>query len=82
MNVVDAFAFWAQRNNYLAANQALAADPYYYGFESPIGEWYILKETTAASITTYTYAKGSSGYAANWTDRTNLTYAAASTTFA
>ena len=80
-NVVDSIAFWAARENYLAVNQDAAA-PAYYGFESPNGEWYIMKEAISGDVTTYSYTKGASSYAANWTDRASLTYAAPSTTFA
>lgn len=43
----------------------------YYGYADSEGAWYIMKETTATGDQAYRYAKGSSGYAAAWTDRAN-----------
>lgn len=44
----------------------------YYGFMDKDGNWYILKNDTVAS--TYRYTRGTSSYAANWTNRATLTY--------
>jgi hypothetical protein len=50
------------------------ASPNYYGFVSKNGAWYILKETVLAGADTYRYAKGSSDYTTNWTNRASLSY--------
>ena len=42
----------------------------YYGYIAIDGNWYILKEAS----NTYRYAKGSSTYSTNWTNRVGLTY--------
>ena len=47
-----------------------AGTPAYYGFVKKTGAWYILKNTSGAFL----YAKGASGYSANWTGRAALTY--------
>lgn len=48
------------------------SSPSYYGFVNKDGGWFIQKEddTTGA----YRYTKGSSGYSANWSNRSSLTY--------
>lgn len=50
------------------------ASPNYYGYTRKDGYWYILKETISAGNDTYRYAKGTSGYTTNWTNRVSLTY--------
>lgn len=40
--------------------------PAYYGFVNKLGAWYIMKEAADGS---YTYVRGSSGFAAEWTTR-------------
>lgn len=44
----------------------------YLGFTQKDGQWYILKINEAAG--TFRYARGSSNYSTNWTNRTSLTY--------
>lgn len=43
----------------------------YYGYINKDGEWFVRKETASGA---YRYAKGSSDFATNWTNRTSLTY--------
>lgn len=42
----------------------------YYGFVNKDGGWFILKDSNGI----YRYAKGSSSFSTNWTDRASLTY--------
>jgi hypothetical protein len=42
----------------------------YYGFVNKDGAWFILKDSNGI----YRYAKGSSSFSTNWTDRASLTY--------
>ena len=49
-------------------------DPYYFGFINNEGQWYIMKQSTSGSVTSYRYCKGSSGYATAWTNRATQTY--------
>lgn len=44
----------------------------YYGFLTKEGHWYIMQNNTSAN--TYRYAKGSSLYSTNWTNRASLSY--------
>ena len=57
---------------YQISDQDNTGNPSYFGFASPTGSWYIMKQDTAAN--TYRYASGSTGYATNWTNRASLTY--------
>lgn len=50
------------------------ASPNYYGFLDKNGNWYIIKETVSAGADTYRYAKGSTNYTTNWTNRASLSY--------
>jgi len=45
--------------------------PAYYGFLDKRSNWYIMQEDSAGG---YRYAKGSSGFSTNWTNRATLTY--------
>lgn len=45
----------------------------YYGYIDSSGNWYIRKEDWTAG--TVRFAKGTSGYSANWTSRALLSYA-------
>lgn len=47
------------------------SSPAYYGFVDAGGAWYILKEDSAGA---YRYAKGSSSFSTNWTNRASLFY--------
>jgi hypothetical protein len=47
------------------------SSPAYYGFVNKDGSWFIQKEGTSGD---YRYAKGSSSYSSNWTNRSSLTY--------
>lgn len=49
-----------------------AGDPSYYGYVDKDANWYIMQENVAAK--TYRYAKGTTGYPANWTGRAALVY--------
>ncbi len=42
----------------------------YYGFVNKDGAWFVLKD----SDSTYRYAKGTSSFSTNWSDRASLTY--------
>jgi hypothetical protein len=55
---------------YKAADLDDDAEPNYYGFVEPGGNWYILKEESK----TYRYCKGSSGYSTAWTNRASQSY--------
>ena len=46
----------------------------YYGYIDAEGRWYIMKETTSGTVTSYRFIKGTSDYATNWTGRAGLTY--------
>jgi hypothetical protein len=48
-----------------------ASSPAYYGFVDKNGAWFIMREDSSGG---YRYAKGSSNFAANWANRTSLTY--------
>lgn len=45
--------------------------PAYFGFINKDGGWYVMKENPQ---NTFTYAKGASDYATNWSGRAGLTY--------
>lgn len=51
-----------------------ASEPAYYGYVNSRGGWYILKAVTSGNVTTYSTARGGSGFSTNWTNRANLTY--------
>jgi hypothetical protein len=55
-----------------------AADPAYYGYVDQVGNWYIMRMTTAGEVR---YAKGASGYAAAWTARAGQSYGLFNATF-
>ena len=55
-----------------------AAYPAYYGFLNKDGAWYILQENPQ---NTFLYSAGSANYAANWTNRSSLTYSTYDVTF-
>ena len=46
----------------------------YYGFLNRLGEWYIMEQTISGTTFSYRFAKGSSAYTTNWTNRESLTY--------
>lgn len=48
-----------------------SSTPIYYGYVNKDGAWFIIKE---GSDGTYRYAKGSSGFSTNWTNRSSLSY--------
>lgn len=70
----------ADLGNYKAANMDTST-PAYYGFVDKDGNWYIMKEATSGSVKTYTYCKGTSGYATAWTNRATQTYDTYDNTF-
>lgn len=47
------------------------SSPAFYGFLRKDGAWFIMKEGTSGD---YRYAKGSSNFSTNWTNRSSLTY--------
>lgn len=47
----------------------------YFGYVAAEGRWYIMKENLSNSnLPIFTYASGTSGYAAAWTSREALVY--------
>lgn len=48
-----------------------SSDPKYYGFTRPDASWVIMKITLGVTVR---YARGSTGYTTNWTDRATITY--------
>ncbi len=73
------FAFLLQ--GYQASDKdvdSVDADVNYYGYVNKFGAWYIMKEDLSvggdADLNSWRYAKGSSGYSANWANREGLTY--------
>lgn len=81
MNAVDSIAFFFGQQGYLIGYQESGSTSY-TGFEDREGRWYILKSVISGTTTTYTYAKGSSGFAAAWTARASQTYSVPSVCFA
>jgi len=51
----------------------------YYGYIDKDGGWYIQKAVVAGAATTYTYAKGDSGY--DWANKATATYGRFDTIF-
>lgn len=47
------------------------SSPAYYGFVRKDGAWFIMKEDSSGN---YRYAKGTSSFSTNWTNRASLTY--------
>lgn len=80
-NVVDSVVFFFGQQGYLIANMDSGATTY-TGFENRLGEWYIMRAVITGAATVYTYAKGSSGYAAAYVARASQTYAIPSVCFA
>lgn len=60
------------RAEFVVSDEDTSSDPVYYGYVDRFGSWYILERNTTNG--TYRYAKGTSDYATNWTNRTSLTY--------
>lgn len=58
----------------IANSEIISGGTSYYGFLDKDGNWYIQKAVESGKITTYTYVKGASDYATNWTGRTGLSY--------
>lgn len=48
-----------------------SSTPSYYGFLKKTGAWYVMKENSSGA---YRYAKGSSSFSTNWSNRASLTY--------
>lgn len=48
-----------------------SASTKYYGYAKMKGDWYIMRESSTGS---YRYAKGTTSFATNWTNRASLTY--------
>lgn len=56
-------------------DDGVATSVKYYGFLTPEGNWYILKNDPSASAKTFRYAfGGENNYETNWTNRASLTY--------
>jgi hypothetical protein len=62
-------SFW-----YTASDEDSTEEIKYYGFISPIGSWFIMKEETVDSVVTFRYAAGKQNYSTNWTGRVGLSY--------
>lgn len=58
-----------------------AGSPKYYGYQSKTGTWYIMKESTTADGSAYSYTTGLSNFMTNWINRIGLTYSDYSTAF-
>lgn len=52
-------------------NQLDDSSPAFYGFTNKDGAWFIMKEDSSGN---YRYAKGSTDFPTNWTNRSSLTY--------
>lgn len=61
-------------DGYVVSDKDDDASPNYYGYVNADGYWYIMKETVSAGADTYRFAKGTSGYTTNWTNRASLSY--------
>lgn len=48
-----------------------SSSPIYYGYVNKDGAWFIMKEDSSGA---YRYAKGSSNFSTNWTNRASLSY--------
>ena len=59
-------------NQYRISDLDTSAIPMYFGYVDQNGNWYIMCLSTSNG--TARYCKGSSGYAAAWTGRAELTY--------
>lgn len=46
----------------------------YYGYVDKDQNYYIMKESTSGTVTSYRFWKGSNNYASDWADRINKTY--------
>ena len=57
---------------YQIAHADRAGSDLYFGYINNEGGWLIQKTTEVASVTTYLYAVGASGYANAWTGRAGL----------
>lgn len=58
-----------------------AASPRYYGYIRFDGYYFIMKATTTAGVTAYTFSKGTTAYSTAWTNRASETYAAFTAVF-
>ena len=58
--------------SFFISDQIASGDTTYFGYINKDGRWYIQKQDQ--SVGTYRYAKGSSDYATNFTNRTTLDY--------
>lgn len=58
-------------DGYKITNIDGAGTPAYYGFVKSTGAWYIMEEGATGA---YRYAKGSTSFSTNWTNRATLTY--------
>lgn len=56
--------------DYKLSDMAMVDTTDYYGYVNAKGHWYVLELTE----TTARYFKGTSGYIANWGNKTNLDY--------
>lgn len=65
-------------DGYAISNVDSTAYPYYYGFINKDAAWYIMRENPE---NTFTYSKGSTDFATNWTGRAGLTYGTFDTIF-
>ena len=58
------------------------SEPAYYGFQARDGTWYILRATTSGATVSRLYARGTSDYSTNWTNRATLAYSLPAVAFA
>lgn len=69
--------FWRDREGapverFFISDVDESGDSKYFGYLSPEGCWYVMRQDTAG--TTFRYASGVSGYSAAWSGRAGLTY--------
>lgn len=89
MGTVNDYAYFHQRQaGYQISDEdadSADVDITYYGYLNQEGEWYIMREDVNVGgdddVKAWRFAKGSSGYTANWALRESLTYADFETTF-
>ena len=66
-------------DRYHLTDYDISSDPVYLGFLDKDGQWYIQEINKASAA--IRFDRGDSGYAANWTGRTGLTYTYFDTVF-
>lgn len=70
----------ADLGHYRISDQAVGTTSY-YGYVDKDGNWFIMKSVITGAVTNYTYARGTTDYATNWTGRAGLSYSNFATCF-